>query len=241
MTIQKQFQLTIIFLLAIASPAVAQAPFDILTRTTIPIVIQCPGCNAANRNKRPKTSKTPTVTATKAEIGKLSYNPSAAVRQRNIARLINDIRANNPDAADKLERTFASNDFIDRIGKIMVASGLNSNNLADAYAFYWVNAWQAFSGRDRDLSKTELAAVRSQTTRILLAMPMFKNATDAQKQEIAEMMIIQTIFISASIDDAKSNPTELANAKASIAKGAKSFGLEIDRMTLTSQGFEFTK
>jgi hypothetical protein len=238
MTIQKQFQLTVV-LLAIAAPATAQfAPFDILTRTSIPIIIQCPGCNAANRNKRPKTPK---ITATKAEIGKLSYNPSAAVRQRNIARLIKDIRASDPDAAEKLERTFASNDLIDRMGEIMVASGLNSNNLADAYAFYWTNAWQAFSGRDRDLSKTEIVAVRSQTARILLATPQFRTATDAQKQEIAEMMIIQTIFVAASIDSVKSDPTKLANAKASIAKGAKSFGLDFDRMTLTPQGFEFTK
>ena len=239
MTIQKQLQLTVVLLLAIAAPATAQfAPFDILTRTSIPIIIQCPGCNAANRNKRPNTPKT---TATKAEIGKLSYNPSAAVRQRNIARLIKDIRVNDPDAAEKLERTFASNDLIDRMGEIMVASGLNQNNLADAYAFYWTNAWQAFSGHNQDLSKTEIVAVRSQTARILLATPQFRTATDAQKQEIAEMMIIQTIFVSASIDSAKSDPTQLANAKASIAKGAKNFGLDFDRMTLTPQGFEFTK
>jgi hypothetical protein len=240
MKIQKQFQFTIILLLAFATPVTAQYTplFNFITRTSIPIVIQCPGCSAANRNKRPKTTKT---TVTKAEIGKFSYNPSAAVRQRVITRLAEDVRAKDPDAAQKLEQNFISNDIIGQMNKIMVTSGLNSNNLADAYAFYWANAWQAFSGRNENLSKTEIVAIRSQTARILLATPQLLTATDAQKQEIAELMLIQAVFVSGSIDGAKSDPTQLSNAKASIAKGAKSFGLDFDRMTLTPQGFEFTK
>jgi hypothetical protein len=236
----KQFQFAVALLIAIAAPATAQSTplFNFITRTSIPIVIQCPGCNAANRNKRPKTTK---VTVTKAEIGKFSYNPSAAVRQRIITQLAEDVRENDPDAAQKIEQNFISNDVIGRTNKIMVASGLNSNNLADAYAFYWANAWQAFSGRNENLSKTEIAAIRSQTTRILLATPQLVNATDAQKQGIAELMMIQAVFVSATIDNVKSDPTQLANAKASIARGAKSFGLDFDRMTLTPQGFQFTK
>jgi hypothetical protein len=238
MMIYRNIQFAIIVILSIATPANAQAPFNILTRTSIPIIIQCPGCNGANRSKLPKTSK---ITATKAEIGKLAYNPSATVRQRTIARFIQGVRTNDPDAAEKLEQIFATNDIIDRMGEIMVASGLNSNNLADAYALYWTSAWQAFSGRDRDISKTEIAAVRSQAARILLATPQLRTATDSQKQELAEMMIIQTIVTSASIDSMKSNPTQLAETKASIVQVAKSFGLDIDRMNLTSQGFEFTR
>ncbi len=201
-------------------------------------MFNCPGCNGANTNKRQQTTKT---TVTTAEIGKFSYNPSASVRQRVITLLTEDVRAKDPDAAQKLEQNFISNDIIGQMNKIMVTSGLNSNNLADAYAFYWANAWQAFSGRNQNLSKTEIVAIRSQTARILLATPQLLTATDAQKQELAELMLIQAVFVSASIDGAKSDPTQLANAKASIAKGAKSFGLDFDRMTLTDRGFEFTK
>jgi hypothetical protein len=238
MVIYKNIKYIIILIIVIATPVNAQAPFNILTRTTIPIIIQCPGCNSANRSKLPKTSK---ITATKAEIGKLSYNPSATVRQRTIAKFIQGVRTNDPDAADKLEKIFATTDVIDRMGEIMVASGLNANNLADAYTLYWTYAWQAFSGRDRDLSRTEIAAVQSQAARILLSTPQLRTATDTQKQEIAEMMIIQTLVISASIDSTKSNPTQLAKTKVSILQVAKSYGLDIDRMNLTSQGFEFTK
>jgi hypothetical protein len=55
------------------------------------------------------------------------------------------------------------------------------------------------------------------------------------------MMIIQTLFAAVLIDDAKSDPVQIANAKIKIAQRAKSFGLDIDRMKLTAQGFEFTR
>ena len=169
MKLRKQFQLTVILLLAITAPATAQftqnaqfAPFNILTRTSIPVVIQCPGCNAANRNNRTKTTKT---TVTKTEIGKFSYNPSVTVRQRIVTRLAEDVRAKYPDAAEKIEQNFISNDIIGQMNKIMVTSGLNPNNLADAYAFYLANAWQAFSGRNENLSKTEIVAMGLRTSR----------------------------------------------------------------------------
>jgi hypothetical protein len=50
-------------------------------------------------------------------------------------------------------------------------------------------------------------------------------------------MLLQAAWIAASIDSVKSNPAQLENVKTSISQGAKSFGLDLDRMTLTSQGF----
>jgi hypothetical protein len=65
----------------------------------------------------------------------------------------------------------------------------------------------------------------------------FKSATNIQKQELADAMILQAVLISASIDSAKSDPLLMEKVKVAIAEGAKGMGLNLDRMNLTPQGF----
>jgi hypothetical protein len=43
------------------------------------------------------------------------------------------------------------------------------------------------------------------------------------------------------IESTKSDPVQLAQLKMAIAKGAKNFGLDLEKMTLTAQGFRSTK
>jgi hypothetical protein len=165
------FQLAILLIVASAAPATAQSTplFNFLTRTTIPIVIQCPGCNAANKNNRPVTPRPapqPPETST-AGIGSLTYEYSDEVRQRVVGQVIESLRVDSPDTAERLERAFIANDVIGRVHEDMAEFGLDDNNLADAYAFYWANAWQVFSGRSQEPSDSEIMAVRSQTARIL--------------------------------------------------------------------------
>ncbi len=170
-------------------------------------------------------------------ISGLNFISSVAIRRNNYARLVEEIRITDPAAAQKLERLFATTDVVDRIGKAMATKGLKPNNVADAYAIYWTNAWLNLNDRREDLPDKQMMAVRTQSANALLATPQFRSLTNAQKQEIAESMLVRVVLISAAIDSAKSDPSQLANVKIAIAKGAKEFGLDLDRMTLTSQGF----
>jgi hypothetical protein len=51
-----------------------------------------------------------------------------------------------------MEALFASSDIIGAIGQAMATIGLKTNNVADAYAVYWVAAWQASRGDMSDAS-----------------------------------------------------------------------------------------
>jgi hypothetical protein len=237
--INKHFQLAIGIFLVFATPTNAQPLFNFITRTTIPIVIQCPGCNSANRGKRPSTPAKNTVFQTNA--AKLAYRPSTSVHQRTLAQIVENTRAQDPAGAQKLEQLLSSKNIIAKINQDMPRLGLQPNNVADAYALYWASAWQGARGHNDDLPKSQMMAVRVQASEALLKVSQFRSATDAQKQEMAETMLIQSALILLSIEGAKSDPALLAQTQKAIAKEAEGFGLDLYSMSLTPQGFRLSK
>jgi hypothetical protein len=229
------FQLPIGIFLVFVTPANAQPLFNFITRTTIPIVIQCPGCNNANRGKRPNTPGQSTTFQTGT--AKLSYRPSTSVHERTLAQMVENARAKDPAGAQKLEQLLSSRNIVAKINQDMPRLGLQPNNVADAYALYWTSAWQGARGQNDDLPKSQMIAVRGQAAEALLKVAQFRSATDAQKQEMTEIMLIQSALILLSIEGAKSDSALLAQTQKAIAQGAKNFGLDLEKMTLTAQGF----
>lgn len=67
----------------------------------------------------------------------------------------------------------------------------------------------------------------------------FASATDAQKQQYSEAMLIHTMLLDAAVTNAKSKPQEMEQMKAAIAQGAKAtLGLDLRRMKLTDAGLQ---
>ena len=171
----------------------------------------------------------------------LLYKPSLTRRKVNLAQFVEKSRASDPASSAQLEKMFASTDIIVAVGKAMSLYGLNTNNLADAYAVYWTNAWLGSRGRNEDLPKTQMIAVRNQAASALLSSPELLAAADSQKQEMVEAMLVQAAMISAYIDNAKADPALMAKVKSAIAQGAKAMGLDLYAMTLTPNGFSPAK
>jgi hypothetical protein len=115
-----------------------------------------------------------------------SFKPSIIVRKRNLANFVSKIRATNPSQAGKMEALFANGDIIDQMDGVMQGIGLSASNTADAYAVWWVSAWQAANGDTRDIGGATYQAVSAQAARGFAATAQFANANDAQKQEMAE-------------------------------------------------------
>jgi hypothetical protein len=189
-------------------------------------------------SKKPKTPKniSEPIVATK-----LAYKHSPTSSRANLKRFVEKTRQINPQGAVELEQLFASKDIIGQINQGMVTVGLKPNNVADGYAIYWISAWLGTRGRNENLPKAQTIAVRNQAASALLNIPEFTSATDAQKQEITEAMLIQAALIDASIESAKSDPALLAQTQKAIAKGAEGFGLDLYSMNLTPQGFRLAK
>ncbi len=188
-----------------------------------------------SNNNNPNRS---TISSSSKKLATLEFKPSTKLRQQNISRFLAKLSANNPSTARQTDRVPSANAVMGQIDKNMAAVGLKSNNVADAYAVYWTNAWLGSRGRNEDLPKAQMIAVRNQAANALLLNPKFKSATNIQKQELAEALILQTVLISAFVGNAKSDPTLMEKVKFAISQGAKGMGLDLDRMTLTPQGFQ---
>jgi hypothetical protein len=102
---------------------------------------------------------------------------------------------------------------------------------------YWANTWLGSRGRSDDFDKTQILAVRNQAANALLATPTIVSASDKQKQEMVETLLVQAALIGSAVESAKSDPALMSKVKAAIAQGAKVMGLDLYAMTLTDNGF----
>ena len=167
----------------------------------------------------------------------LIFRSSPTLRRQNLAAFARKARRVDPQGADAMQQLFASTDVLALADAEMSKMGLRSNNVADAFALWWGTAWLATKGRDDDLAPRQVRAISQQAARGMLNTREFAAATDAQKQEMAEALVIQTMLISASLEMAKGQPAMMPRFKAAVAKGAQEAGLTLSEMTLTDEGF----
>jgi hypothetical protein len=195
--------------------------------------IACKGCrstDSSNQNSSPQVKPI-------QKNARLDFKSSLNRRKQNLSRFVEKTRDKDPQGAAQMAKLFASTDVIEQVTKSIAPYGLQTNNVADVYAVYWASAWLGSRGRNENLPKSQIIAIKNQATGALSSTAQFSSATDAQKQEFAEALLIQAALIDASIDYAKSDPALLSKVKVAISQGAKAMGLELDRMTLTPQGF----
>jgi len=167
----------------------------------------------------------------------LTYTSSPARTRANIAMFANKSRAVDPNGAAELERLFASQDVMALVEGEMRKIGLTKNNLADAYTIWWTNAWLATQGRNDDLPRAQMQAVKRQAERALSSTAEVGRLNDAGKQEFAEALLVQAMLIAASVDTFKQQGMDLGPLKAAVIKGARATGVDLESMTLTDDGF----
>ncbi len=165
------------------------------------------------------------------------YVPSKSLRTKNLANFVNKIRTKDPVGAAQMEQIFASTDIVVQISGLMQNIGLHNDNAPDAYAVYLVSAWQAVNSDTSAKSRESYEAVTKQTMRGLSRSTEFAQTTDAQKQEMAEAMMVQTAMIGANMKKAAGDPAKLKAISKVVKQVAAASGLELGKMTLTKEGF----
>ncbi len=218
----------------ICAPNVANAQFAAMN--AIRIDVNMGGATKQFLKDARESDDDSEVSQPRVPIVKLNYKPSQANQKRNLANFVAKTRAVDPASADELERLFTS-DLMQQIDTGMRGLGLSSNNVADAYALYWTSAWLGARGRDDNLPAKQMIAVRDQAARALVSTTVFANASDQQKQEMAESLLVQSALIAGYINGGKQNSALMAKVKIAIAQGAKAMGLDLYTMTLTEEGF----
>ena len=180
------------------------------------------------RRKAPRVAPAP---------ARLAYRPSMERRRANLARFVAKSRKVDPQGAAALEKTLAASDVIGRMHRELASYGLRADNVADAYAAWWINAWLASRQRTEDPTPRQIAAVRVQAAQALAAIPGVANGDDAVKQEMAEVNLLQAAMIGAHMERAKGDPDLSRRVAAAVRRGARASGLDLDAMDLTDEGF----
>nr|WP_315381858.1 DUF6683 family protein [uncultured Sphingomonas sp.] len=191
----------------------------------------------SRRSRRSPAADGASAAPTRADASVLHYTPSRSRRSANLAAFVQKTRAVDPRGAADLQKVFAEGDFIERIGALVAPHGLRVDNVADAYAVWWITAWHAARGNNDEPPPATLTAVRAQAASAILATGEIASASDAQKQELAEALWIQSTLIDISIEQAKGDAAHLRQIGDAVRKGAKGMGLNLDAIDLTSQGF----
>jgi hypothetical protein len=103
----------------------------------------------------------------------IRYNPQKSRTRSNLQNFVNKSRAVDPAGAERMEQLFASTDIIGEIGSVMANFGLSKNSTADAFALYWIAAWQAAHADTSTPSSHMAQAVAAQAARGLSQSPEF--------------------------------------------------------------------
>jgi hypothetical protein len=227
-----------------ATPSHAQMWFDTAAVMQPVVLNPCPGgrcpdlsVNAGTHDDGNAGSPSPGPTSTGASGVNLTYSTSAERRRANLASFVAKTRAGNPASADQMERLFASTDVIEQIGAAVSPYGYSVTDVGDAYACWWMMAWEGAQGSNRTPPPHEMKAVQSQAHRALAADPNIARASDARKQVMAEALWIQAAMIDSMVDLAKEQPELMPKLRQAIRKGAKASGVDLDAMQLTPTGF----
>lgn len=167
----------------------------------------------------------------------LTYRPSPDRRRANFTRFVAKARARDPQGAASLEKELGASDVIARAAPELARYGFRIDNVGDAYAAWWLNAWLAARQRTDTPPLRQIAAVRAQAAQAMASIPEIVRAGDAEKQEIAEANLIQSLLIGASLEQAKNDPAQLRRIAAAVRQGARASGLDLDTMELTDAGF----
>lgn len=170
-------------------------------------------------------------------IQQLEYKPSLERRQVNLSQFAEQRQVKDLEGAEQLEELLSSIEVIDAVQQTIEPYGLNINNLADVYTLWWITAWQAAEGELTKVDKQTAQAVKKQAVKIWLANPKLAQATDADKQEIAEGLLIQALLTQAAVNRAGKDQDSQQAVKQAIRQGAASSGLSLEQMQLTTEGF----
>jgi hypothetical protein len=186
------------------------------------------GAGSANKNEVPQSD---------SRQAYLSFTRVKSQTPITLKALAKNLAASNPANGQQAEQLFASNDVIGAVQGVMNQYGLQKNNVAHAYALYWVVYWGLANNVHDAPSERALQAVAAQAERGFANNAEFAQLDNAAKQAAAEELMALTAIFDATSEQAKSDPTLAAQiAKASL-EGSRKSGLELDKMTLTEDGF----
>ena len=210
---------TIPALFLVASPASAETPSPFGNLIT----------SMTGKKAAPATQASPTAS--------FRYTSDAARRKANQAKAVAGAADTYPALAEVYRTLTSQADIHALISDYLGKYGMRADDLGDVIALYWFSSWQiADGGKTDDPTKAQIASIRTQ---IGSMGPELKALSDADKQALADALILDMAVQQGVLEEAKeSSPnlvTQLANSF--TENNSKLFNTDFASLQLTPKGF----
>jgi len=168
-----------------------------------------------------------------------TYTVSPDVRRRVRTQFVDWMKSTTPNLPPAEEAQLRAADYVGEWTKAVREDGLKPGDTADALGAYWLLNWMMANNR-QDNTPAEAQSVRDQARNLLQANPRFAALGDAQKQELAEIWMMNFLLqANAYFDAVKRGDKAMAGklGEAAAARFRNEMGVELQRLRLTPTGF----
>lgn len=122
--------------------------------------------------------------------------------------VVERIRASNPAGAKQFDAASRQNDIVKLFADDAMREGIDANDVGDIAALYWITAWSVVHRHSP--TTEEIAAVRAQVRHALAHAEELADASDEEKQRMADDMIFQLMLLKAAFAQASASRNEAA-------------------------------
>lgn len=197
------------------------------------------GATIESSSKTKGTTKSGTKsTAKKSTTAKLNFVRSEPLSQSIQKNFIANLSKENSSYQPALEKIFHQNKLRNEFDRMLAGYGYSGKNLADAMTAYLVINWQIVHGQEYN-DRRGFDAARKMIREHLLSSAYLKNATDQDKQTVAETFAYQSMIAMNTYKTfvATKKHAELEEFKTSIDNNLKKSGFDLRALRLTTNGF----
>lgn len=142
------------------------------------------------------------------------------------------------DGGRRMAQALSQGDPVKSWAGIVAQDGLKPGDLADVFAGYWILNWAMANSSDS--TRPTALAVREQVRPILAGNPAFARLTEAQRQEMAETLMLNFLVQHAAYLGAMQKGDQATAARlgdAAVARFRNEMGVDLRRLSLTERGF----
>lgn len=185
-------------------------------------------------DKSAKSSK-----AAPAHSARLGYTENPAVTARVKKNFVAFLRQQGlNEGAASMEAYLAKGDF--RKDWAAASDGLRRGSALDALTGYWLTNWLIANGKTTDPTHAQVKGLQRQLAPIMAANPTFAKLTSAQRQELAEVWMINTVAQAGGYTTAVragDRATMQKASEAALTRFKNEVKIDLRAVKLTDRGF----
>jgi hypothetical protein len=168
----------------------------------------------------------------------LTFKPAPAIRTKSKERFFANMRKIDPQGAREMEARYANRDLFAALDQAMAGHGLRYDNVADAFTVWMINIWLGANGLTDDPPPAQIKAVSAQIAAALGLSPDLAKASDAQKQELAEGLLLNAAVIGGALADPRATSAEgRAQLQKAMSQVGSKMGVNLTAIRISDQGF----